>query len=355
MLSVGPDFVDAVIEDADRRRLCGDIEIHVRDSQWNSHGHHNDPRYNGVLFHVVLETGGNQTVTQSGRRIPLLLISRARKTEGGPPESTPNLPIPFFNLAAAGNERFANRSEGFNLAVRADTEDQAVYSGIMESLGYPHNKGAFRALAARLPWKVVHTLVVSGEIGGRENLEDTLLWAAGIRLKPDNAPKIKLTGVIPKWVAAQGRPANRPSVRIKGAAALLFRMANAGGVVRYCEDALRRNAPAALHKLFEVRDEGVTARIGKDRACEMVVNAVLPAIHAVASIRGDRDLARLCVETYRKHPPLSENSVVKEAERLLKGYGIIAKTLDAREQQGMLHCYKIMTSSIVRSRQLPLM
>ena len=47
--SLGPDFTDAVVERDDGVVFCGDIEIHVRESDWRAHGHHKDPRYNGVV------------------------------------------------------------------------------------------------------------------------------------------------------------------------------------------------------------------------------------------------------------------------------------------------------------------
>jgi len=34
----------------------GDVEIHLRQRDWKSHGHGGDSRYNGVVLHAVLET-----------------------------------------------------------------------------------------------------------------------------------------------------------------------------------------------------------------------------------------------------------------------------------------------------------
>ena len=49
----GPDFCDALIV-IDNRLLRGDIELHVTSSNWQAHGHHKDPGYNGVILHVVM-------------------------------------------------------------------------------------------------------------------------------------------------------------------------------------------------------------------------------------------------------------------------------------------------------------
>ena len=54
----------------------GDVEIHRTVVDWLQHRHRDDPRYNRVILHVVLE-GGSQllpTIVESGRRIPVLIL-----------------------------------------------------------------------------------------------------------------------------------------------------------------------------------------------------------------------------------------------------------------------------------------
>ena len=49
----GPDFQEALLAFSGELR-SGDVEVHVRASDWWSHGHHRNPRYDGVILHVVL-------------------------------------------------------------------------------------------------------------------------------------------------------------------------------------------------------------------------------------------------------------------------------------------------------------
>ncbi len=70
----GPDFLDAIVERDDGARLYGDIELHVRPGDWRAHGHGLDRRYNGVMFHVSLTDGPDDTDLASGRRVPLLVL-----------------------------------------------------------------------------------------------------------------------------------------------------------------------------------------------------------------------------------------------------------------------------------------
>ena len=56
---------------------------------------------------------------------------------------------------AAGLERFHAQAAGIALYIEAFRADQAIWLGVMGSLGYPRNKRAFRMLATRVPWSMV--------------------------------------------------------------------------------------------------------------------------------------------------------------------------------------------------------
>jgi len=73
----GPDFRNAEFALGDAPRVRGDVEIHVAASDWNRHGHADDPMYGRVLLHVVLHNDlGEATVAQGDRRIPQLALAR---------------------------------------------------------------------------------------------------------------------------------------------------------------------------------------------------------------------------------------------------------------------------------------
>lgn len=124
----GPDFRDAVLLRDDGVQLHGDVEVHVRSGDWHGHGHGLDRAYNGVVLHVALEETGAPAQTDSGIRIPLLLLKRSLvdttvpgrpdrgSADGGPayladlpgaagPADPPAAaPLPFLDMSAAGDE-----------------------------------------------------------------------------------------------------------------------------------------------------------------------------------------------------------------------------------------------------------
>ena len=57
-LEAGPDFRHAVLEvGAGRRRVVGDVEVHLCPSDWDLHGHGSDDNYRNVVAHVTWGCG----------------------------------------------------------------------------------------------------------------------------------------------------------------------------------------------------------------------------------------------------------------------------------------------------------
>src|SRR6478672_12799798 len=74
----GPDFTDAQIK-IDDTTLVGSIELHLKASQWNEHGHSKDTNYKNVVLHVVFENDvqtSNIPVLELQSRISNMLLDR---------------------------------------------------------------------------------------------------------------------------------------------------------------------------------------------------------------------------------------------------------------------------------------
>lgn len=66
----GPDFGEAKLY-LGQQLWAGQLEIHIRSSDWARHQHHRDPAYNSVVLHVVYEYDG-PALRQNGSSIPTL-------------------------------------------------------------------------------------------------------------------------------------------------------------------------------------------------------------------------------------------------------------------------------------------
>ncbi len=68
--SSGPDFLESQIK-IGTMMWVGNVEIHVRSSDWNLHKHHEDKAYNNVILHVVFDSD-TEIQNQKGKTIPTL-------------------------------------------------------------------------------------------------------------------------------------------------------------------------------------------------------------------------------------------------------------------------------------------
>jgi len=164
-LEAGPDFLNAVLlAGKERRRISGDLEIHIHPSGWKQHGHAGDPRFANVCFHIVYF---------QGQEIPGLTQIPLQETLASDPRfsfeniditaypySIPagNFPLSEMHpdrkidwLESAGEERLRLKAERFALAMHNKEPDQLLWEELMAALGYKTNKAPFRQLATILP------------------------------------------------------------------------------------------------------------------------------------------------------------------------------------------------------------
>ena len=315
--TAGPGFRDAVLEEEGVGLVRGDVEVHVRQKDWDAHGHGSDPRYNGVVLHVVADLdreGKPLTRLRSGQQAPVLSLMPLLEDQPSP-ESPPDMwsvlgPQGYHSpssaeelgelLDRAGEARFLDRSRAFDALLEVEDPDQVLYSALMEALGYSQNGEPFRELAYRVPYSRLSRLVAaSPPDDGRRAVEVALLKAAGF------LPASNLKGCMTRgsWRLFRVRPQNHPARRIigfshalypflrrlewtdrddstgwrgvglaEGFARLLLAPMDAGPGRRVA--ALERVLMGA-HGLFR---QGV-APIGRGRAGDMAVNCVLPILH----------------------------------------------------------------------------
>lgn len=175
-LAPGPDFKNATLEvGKERRRVYGDVEIHLRPSDWTAHGHGGDPAYENVVAHVTWTDG--PAPPSLPRDAFSISIGRTMAAEiGFTPEQIDLTAYPFARLpiderpcrtlfdgnpdlartvlSNAGAKRMIVKSRHFSveLAGSPDSRRQVMYEALMEALGYRHNAKAFRFIARRIPY-----------------------------------------------------------------------------------------------------------------------------------------------------------------------------------------------------------
>ena len=344
--SAGPDFRDAVLQREGGEVVRGDVELHLRRSGWEAHGHGVDRNYNGVVLHVVLQGGETPVVLASGRRVPTAALfprtlGRRRKQEPPPARTLPLAAMPSSaarlarTLDREGDARFFEKMRGFARALAPPADpSEALYHGLMGGLGYGGNSAAMTRLAEELPLRALERAVRGVEPEGRRAaLASALLAASGLVPQGGAAVLAK-----EDWKLFRVRPSNHPSRRLEGMAALLDRAWNAG-LASWAGALVGGGSATEVRAGLTVAAEGAKgALIGADRASDLAVNVVLPFARAWGNQTRDGALSAAALALYRAWPPLQENAVTTEAARLLGGGKDLGNS--ARRQQGLIRVYK---------------
>ena len=339
----GPDFRDALLV-LGGRRMRGPVELHRTPAEWGAHGHDHDAAYADVVLHVV------HAAEPAAPRLGLPTV--VLEADDDAPVASAGADPPLHDLAGrsddslraalrrAGRTRFREHALAASAAVGRDGVEQALYASILEALGYAENRAPFAELAWRLPLERVRALGRSEPEAVRFDAVHGLLRSC-TGLGP--ASCCVGAGIEPMdprcWRTSGVRPASHPLRRLPAAAALVL-ISIPAGLRPVLVDACAAGTTALVDALRMRRTPDGTALVGTGRAREMAVGAVLPTLAADAAARGDRRLAREVHAVYERFPALPDNTLTREARRLL-GPRAHAMHLSACEHQGLMHLYRL--------------
>ncbi len=345
----GPDFRDAMIQVDEAPPQRGDVEVHLTDSGWREHGHHEDPNYNNVVLHVVMrQKAKTATERQDGEEVPLTSLY----TLDGDTTAPEELPLLrkwrslkkadlILAIEEASERRFRKRSNRYFGELLGQDADELLYRGIMESLGYSRNRDAFLKLARLVPWR---RLCQAGKgLPGAQRVFEVrrvLKCTAGLE-DGERTDRTGWRGEVmdrSEWRFAGVRPGNQPLPRIGGAAVLAARFLDAGPV-RGLTSAVTGDNPGSLVRAL-MASEGGRTLIGKSRALDMAVNHVLPFFHAWSVLVEGGSLAEDTLRLYFRMPRLAENEMTREMASLLEVENRLLK--GAVAQQGLIQMYREM-------------
>lgn len=368
----GPDFRGAAIAGPSGVTLRGDVELHVRSSDFRVHGHHNDTAYANVILHVVFEDDMTEdTALPGGGSAPVVALAPwvARRSD----ELQRWLERPLLwrepchgavtrsgadgvraVLDVEGDRRFDAKVARARETVRAVGVDQALYEGLLEALGYGGNAPPMLALARLLPWARLR----DRSSGDRARMEALLLATGGLlpsqrahggpmdpyveSLERGSADARRPSLQAGMWKLWGVRPENAAPRRVAAAAALLARSRSpaallvAAGATTVDEALapLMIGAAGYWRTHYDVRAGPCRlplAFVGRSRALEILINVVLPA----ACCSGDEALGAGARALFARLPRPAVYGATKFIEAALASDGVRVP-VNARRAQGLL-------------------
>ena len=377
-VTAGPDFRDALLLVEGSGLVQGDVEIHLRQRDWNAHGHQHDPNYNGVALHVALDPDPQPSRTDGGGAPPVVnpaaLLRQspdAGETEddgeievAGDAKDADDLRARLWRILAghgyrppgtpdelravlnrAGDQRFLAHSRRFRLLLSAQPAEQTLWESLCEALGYRNNRHPFLLLARVAPFGLLAAEArITPDAQRAGALADRLRQLAGFEAGPvpeGFGPPLEAGA----WRLFRVRPSNHPRRRMLGAAALVSRYCG-HGLINGLATAASAGHPATLTRSLAVAsDDAGPAPIGPQRARDLAINVALPFLHAWWDAAGDAAASAAALELYRNYGRLADNEITRELAASLQepAWGRVAD--NARRQQGLLHLQRLLAGA----------
>lgn len=367
----GPDFFNAKIL-IDGTEWAGNIEIHVKASDWHRHGHDSDPAYDGVILHVVA-IDDCEISRSDGKPIPQLVISLPEdfyKTYSALDNSTFDRQLHAIRCAThigslsplavtdwletLSIERLQTKARRIADIIDSNGGDweQACFITLARALGFGLNSEPFERTARSLPLKTIHRH--SDHI---DQVESLLFGQAGMLDTSQHildeyyqhlaheyfflARKYGLRGITPGgWKYARTRPQNFPHRRIAWLASLMSSSQSIHSKIIDTEgdiESLRKlfNAEVSqywkTHHSFDTDEgKGCGNTLGPQSIDLLLINVASPIFYAYGSMTGNYDLAEKGHDILRALA--SENNSIT---RRWKSLGIEAD--DATRSQALIH------------------
>lgn len=355
----GPDFLGALIALDGGEAVRGDVELHVKASSWAGHGHHLDPRYAGVLLHVVLLDDGGPARTATDALVPVLALGplldapaeAALRPPSGPcTHADAPRPAPSELRAlviAAGHERFAMRAATWEGEWTARPAEDCVLRALLRAVGLGRNGEACDALADALDGPTFESLLARAGEHAPIAATAVLLGMAGLLEKAGAEEEVRRTWAAyrdywpsrpidpRRWQRFRLRPANLPEARLGMLATVLAQHGLLGFLDHIAALINRQPLPGAAALIAPLMPAGGTT--GRAWALEAWTNVLLPLLAGYGHAHEQPRLAARALEIYGTLPGGGENQLL---ERMVKITGLPATPRPAVEQQGLLQLWQ---------------
>ncbi len=347
----GPDFHNAKIQIGETL-WAGNVEMHLKSSDWNRHKHSNDRAYDNVILHVVLEEDepifrdrAPNSLRESGERIPCLELkkridNKLSKTYLKLLHSEHWIPCQhhFFEVSDLKKTLWLDRL----LVERLEVKTQAIanrleqnknhweetfYQFLARNFGVKVNNDAFEQLARATP--LIH---LSKHKNDLFQIEAMLFGQSGLLEKEfeDDYPnhlkkeyqflktKYQLEPIAAvNWKFLRLRPANFPTIRIAQFARLIYQSAGLFSKILEIKSVeeveklfkLELSDYWKTHYTFDKESPQKSKKLGKTAIHLFIINTIAPFLFLYGKWKKEESFKDKALELLEQLKP-EKNSII---------------------------------------------
>jgi len=366
--NAGPDFMNARIR-IDGTLWWGNVEIHIRASDWYRHQHQTDKNYKNVILHVVLHNDISIFLNSPGD-LPVLDLSRCvnwdiweshqnwlNNYRWIPCESVLHMADPAYWFMAKDRlliERLHDRIQGIFESLERTKGDwsQVAFIELCKGFGFNSNSLAMEMLANSIPYTVI-----SRHNSDLLQLEALLFGQAGM-LQSNNPDEYEnqlqqeyklmrakhhLTPISNQvWNFGKVRPSNSPFIRLSQLAYILSQSKHLiSSLLNLGQQELMELLSGEAHSYWQThkhfgikRKKSLQTIIGKSSTQRILINVVARIRFAHGKYNNNLSLMNDSLALLQALPP-EENSVHENWNKL----GVQSE--HAGDSQALLQLYSV--------------
>ncbi len=337
----GPDFLEGRIK-IDNTILVGNIELHIKTSDWLKHGHQHDASFQNLVLHVVYDNDtedlvDNTPVLELKDAIPPHIIDHYKDLMQAPSKLPCSGQHHIVKSITKENwlgrllaERWEQKLGDWNIMLEDSAEDwrNLLYWRMAANFGFKTNASPFLMLARSLPLNILARhraslfqveALLFGQ-AGMLNLKFTEEYPVSLQAEYAYLRKKYNLTPVPGhlWKYLRMRPANFPSVRIAQFAALihlsehLFSQLIETHSVKEIEPFLDITASSYWDRHFrfdEAQELPTPKSLGKDSIRNIVINTIAPIQFLYASKQDTPELREQALSLLES-VPAEKNSII---------------------------------------------
>lgn len=362
----GPDFSHARLQ-INEIEWAGNVEIHIKSSDWQLHKHQHNEAYNNVILHVVWEND-QPIARQDGSLIPtlelksitdILLLNKYQylidnqaiipcKEQFSEVSDLSKFAI-LDKVLAKRLQQKAQIVEQIFEQNKGDWEETA-YQLLARNFGFKLNSETFLRLAQNLPLKVLqkhrnNLTQIEAMLFGQAGLIDTVdeyseklnheyfFFAAKFSLKSTQLASHE-------WKFLRTRPANFPTIRIAQLAKLItqqqsfFSLFTQTNSIEDLRNSLKIEQSVYWqehYNLGKISGKKLVG-LGKDSINNILINTVIPLLACYSEKTDNQELMTRCV-SFLEVLPAEENHITE----MWEGLGLKIKS--AFDSQASIELY----------------